>query len=211
MNSGNYDEARKQFEELRDYKDSSELIIDCIKGKYKCVDVGDIIEFGNYNGNNEWEILAKEDDKILVISKYAIEFKAYNDEYVDITWEKCTLRSWLNNEYLNSAFDSAEQSLVMNTKVTNVDNKEYGIPGGNDTTDKIFLLSIDETNKYFTSNNERKATLPSGTSCCWWLRSPGSTRVSAARVYTNGYITDKYAVDFKETAVRPALWINLEP
>ena len=159
----------------------------------------------------ENEILDKEDDKILVVSKYAIENKSYNDEYVDITWEKCTLRSWLNNEYLNSAFDSAEQSLIMNTKVTNADNKEYGNPGGNDTTDKIFLLSIDEANKYFTSNNERKATLPSGTSCCWWLRSPGSTRVSAARVYTNGYITDKYANDYFDTAVRPAMWINLEP
>lgn len=211
MNSGNYDEARKQFEELRDYKDSNELIIECIKGKYKHDEVGDIIEFGNYNGNNEWEILDKEDDKILVVSKYAIENKSYNDGYVDITWEKCTLRSWLNNEYLNSAFDSAEQSLIMNTKVTNADNKEYGNPGGNDTTDKIFLLSIDEANKYFTSNNERKATLPSGTSCCWWLRSPGSTRVSAARVYTNGYITDKYANDYFDTAVRPAMWINLEP
>lgn len=99
----------------------------------------------------------------------------------------------------------------MNTKVTNADNKEYGIPGGNDTTDKIFLLSIDEVNKYFPSNNERKATLPSGTSCCWWLRSPGSLRDSVARVYTVGVITDQFAVCDYETAVRPALWINLEP
>lgn len=115
------------------------------------------------------------------------------------------------NDVISKMFWKNLHTLFYTLKVTNADNKEYGIPGGNDTTDKIFLLSIDEVNKYFPSNNERKATLPSGTSCCWWLRSPGSLRDSVARVYTVGVITDQFAVCDYETAVRPALWINLEP
>lgn len=126
--------------------------------------------------------------------------------------EKCTLRSWLNNEYLNSAFDSAEQSLIMNTKVANADDREYGITGGNDTTDKVFLLSIDEVNKYFTSDYERKATFSSGTSCRWWLRSPGSNSLDAAVVRDHGsVVTSGAGVDLDGYAVRPAMRINLKP
>ncbi|MBP3696995.1 MAG: hypothetical protein J6J45_05560, partial [Clostridia bacterium] len=67
--------------------------------------VGDYITFGSYEQDNdlsngkepiEWLVLDKQDGKVLVISKYALDAKPYNDEYVDVTWETCTLRSWLN-------------------------------------------------------------------------------------------------------------------
>lgn len=216
MNNGKYEEAYKQFEELSGYKDSNKLK-KSIKGDYiKAVcsqaDVGDIIKFGNYNRNYEWEILAKEDDKVLIISKYAIEERPYNDDQEDITWRNCSIRSWLNNEYLNSAFDSTEQSFIMSTKVINADNKTYGTYGGNDTTDKIFLLSIKEAKKFFTSNGDREATLLDGTSCNWWLRSPGGVSDCAALVSQDGTV-DPFgiSVDGGICAFRPALWIALEP
>lgn len=223
MNSGEYEEACKQFEELDGYKDSNELKesakADYIKATCSQAEVGDIIEFGNDDEINEWEILAKEDNKVLIINYDLI--RIYNDEDgEDSTWENCTLRSWLNNEYLNSEFDSTEQSLIMNTKVTNADNEEYGTNGGNDTTDKIFLLSIDEAYKYFSSDRERKATL-SGNYYAWWLRSPGHDSRNPAYVTKDGTIeASGYEINIDSSgryinsgkrAVRPAMWINLEP
>lgn len=177
--------------------------------EYAEADVGDIIKFGKY----EWEILAKRDDKILVICKSIVEEKAYNNDKRSITWEKCTLRRWLNHEFFNSAFDSAEQYLIMNTIVTNADNKKTGTSGGDDTTDKIFLLSIDEVATYFPSENERKTTLPNGTAYrWWWLRSPGINGNYAAYVNEDGGVNmSGYIVDRDGYAVRPAMWINLKP
>lgn len=215
MNEKQYIEAYELFDTILYIKDSRELQssikTDYIKAIYSQADVGDIIKFGNYNGNDEWEILAKEDNKVLVISKYAICKRPYNDEYTYVTWENCTLRNWLNSEYLNSTFDTADQSLIMNTKVTNADNKEYDTPGGKDTTDKIFLLSIDEVEKYYSSNSKRVTTY-NGFSCDWWLRSPGLYGRLVARVRTSGSV-DTYgdAASNDTRAVRPALWINLEP
>lgn len=172
--------------------------------------VGDIVTFGNYNGNTEWEVLAKEDGKILLISKYAVETRPYNDEFTSVTWESCTLRAWLNNTYLTSAFSSYEQDLIMSTNVVNSDNAKYGTDGGKNTTDKVFLLSIDEVNKYFSSNIEREATLSDGMSGWWWLRSPGASSEFAADVFSDGSIHELGCdVNDAYEAVRPALWIDI--
>ena len=73
--------------------------------------VGDIIKFGNYFINDdttkepiEWRVLEVSNDKALLITKDAIDCKPYNYEMRNITWENCTLRQWLNNEFINQAF-----------------------------------------------------------------------------------------------------------
>lgn len=213
MNSGNYIEAYELFETLNGFKDSEELK----KSTYadyeweiiKASDIRDIVQFGNYNGNTEWIVLAKENGKILLVSKYAIEEKSYNATFVSVAWESCTLRSWLNGTYITSAFSGDEQALIMSTNVVNSDNA-YGTSGGNNTTDKVFLLSIDEVNKYFTSDSDRQVTLADGTSVWWWLRSPGSSSTLAARVSGDGSVYGSgYSVGTEGGAVRPALWIDI--
>jgi hypothetical protein len=118
--------------------------------------VGDTIpDFGGY----EWQVLAIEGGRALVITKDIIDLRAYNEEYVDTTWETSTLRAWLNADFYKNAFDTGEQAIIADTTVINDDNPDYGTDGGNDTTDKVFLLSIDEAKRYFISDQARIANL----------------------------------------------------
>lgn len=117
--------------------------------------VGDIIKFGHYeqDGNTangkeeiEWEVLKVESDRILVVSKYALDTKPYNTEYADVTWENCSLRNWLNDDFKNAAFSQEEQKKIPVVTITNDDNPYYGTEGGNNTEDQVFCLSATEIN-----------------------------------------------------------------
>ncbi len=194
--------------------------------------VGDYIEFGAYEQDNntsngkepiEWRVLEVEGNRALLISEKALDCVEYNKEWKTITWEDCTLREWLNNEFINEAFSSSEKSQIPTVKVEAEDNSEFGTEAGNDTEDKVFLLSIDEAEMYFDSDDERicKPTEYAVAnnadveedygSCWWWLRSPGFSQDSAAYVTTNGYVIESglYVYNYY-VAVRPALWVNLE-
>ena len=122
------------------------------------IEVGDIITFGKYeqDGNSsngkediEWQVLSVQNNKILVISQYALDVKPYNTTRTDVTWETCTLRKWLNNEFLNNAFLIDEQTHIPSVYLKNEDNLDYGVNGGNKTYDKIFCLSLEEAEKLF--------------------------------------------------------------
>ena len=197
--------------------------------------VGQTITFGAYEQDNntangkeaiEWIVLDVKDGKALVISKYALDCKQYNETYTSVTWETCPLRAWLNDDFLNSAFSAEEKAKIPTVTVSADKNPSYSTNPGNATQDQIFLLSITEANKYFSSNSERTCqptayakaqgvwTSSSGTSagnCWWWLRSPGSSRNLAADVSYDGFVYySGYYVNSSDYAVRPALWIDLE-
>ena len=196
------------------------------------LEVGDIITFGQYeqDGNTangaeaiEWQVLTVEKGKALVISKYGLETKRYNQKSVSVTWETCTLRKWLNGEFFNSAFTSEEKKLIQEVRVKDPDNAKYGTKGGNDTTDRIFLLSIEEVNQYFANNEARKCKPTTftknngaevfedvGGTTWWWLRSPGGSDRSAAAVAAGGHVNiSGHIVDYSGGSVRPAFWLNL--
>lgn len=234
MDEGNIVEAYESFVELGEYKDSKDkasVIYDEYKSeKLKNPKVGDYVFFGTYeqdndtsNGNEniEWLVLEVKDGKALVISKYALDCKPYNTEWDDVTWEKCSLRQWLNNDFLNSAFSEDEQKLIPTVTVTADENPDYDTDPGNDTKDKVFLLSITEVNKYFNSDSVRQCkstnyaeatgAYTKARNCLWWLRSPGFRQRSAAGVNVVGdVLEDGDTVDLVICAVRPALWINLD-
>ena len=114
------------------------------------------IKFGSYYQKNisikepiEWIVLDKQDGKALLLSKYILDCKCYNNDNIETAWEKSSLRYWLNNEFYNIAFSNEEQNKIQITNVINNNNIDYGTFGGNNTYDKIFCLSIDETRKYF--------------------------------------------------------------
>ena len=128
---------------------------------------GTTLTFGHYpqtkSGNDsteiEWLVLARKGQMALNISRYALNWKPYNTKATYITWEKCTLRTWLNGDFLNKAFTTAEQGAIVKSTV-----KAEKTPGyrtcpetspGNDTQDQVFLLSIKEANKYFTTDEAR--------------------------------------------------------
>ncbi|MDR2590760.1 MAG: DUF6273 domain-containing protein [Oscillospiraceae bacterium] len=165
----------------------------------------DIIEFGGY----DWLVLERSGTTALILSIDVIERRSYHTNGGDITWEFSSIRNYLNNEFLNN-FSLTDQNRILETNVINNDNPKYGTPGGNDTVDKIFLLSIDEALTFFEDNSTRVALNSNGEASWWWLRSPGAIGDYAARVdYVGG--VSIYDLDVViDTGVRPALWINLE-
>ena len=192
---------------------------------------GSIITLGHYEQDGssdgaeaiEWQVLAVENGRALVISRYGLDAKPYNDKKTSVTWETCSLRAWLNGEFYNSAFSSEEKGRIREVTLKNPDNAKYGTNGGKDTTDRIFLLSIDEVNKYFandaarqclpTTNAKNNGSFVSGVNAgitWWWLRSPGSGEGCAADVNADGkvYVIGSYVYN-TNGAVRPAFWLDL--
>lgn len=171
--------------------------------RYANVKAGDHIIFGTYeqdgdasNGMEpiEWLVLDEQDDKLLVISKYVLDIHPYNKESTDVTWETCTLRKWLNNDFLNTAFSSAEQTWIPTVTVPADKNSYCRTNPGNATQDKLFLLSIPEADKYFSSDRTKMSKPTTYVKkqiewreyytgyCYWWLRTPGSKQNSAAKM-----------------------------
>ena len=234
MNDGKYEEAMDAFRSLDGYKDSKDKFRELGIKTLKSASVGDTVFFGTYEQDNntstgkenvEWLILAKEGDKILVISDKSLDCQQYNASENDVTWNSCSLREWLNGTFFNAAFSMEEQALILDTNVSADKNPEYDTNSGSSTTDKIFLLSINEVNKYFGSDEARKCVptsyaeargayadndyLKNG-ACFWWLRSPGGCQNNAAIVITDGsvyFLGDR--VNDDDGAVRPAMWIDI--
>ena len=195
------------------------------------IKVGDYITFGHYpqtsEGNDntsiEWLVLDVQEDKALLISRYGLDGQQYHDTYEDTTWEKCSLRAWLNGTFINRAFTAEEQKYIMATNVDNGKNQgdrcypdTYG-KGGNNTQDKIFLLSYMEAwTSYLKNDDARKcdstdytikyidASLPIG---MWWLRSPGGQLTKASYISQEGYGGAGPVYDY--LIIRPALWVDL--
>ena len=187
--------------------------------------IGGIVNFGRYeqDGNEEngpeeieWIVLDVQDGKVLLLSKYGLEAKRYNKKKTDVTWETCTLRAWLNDDFLNKAFDAEEQSAILITEVDNSDAQGYSgwiTSGGNNTKDKIFLLSCAEISLYldakYMENDDGNNTASRRPSGWWWLRSPGGLQSDAAFVTGFGSLFYDSVLD-ASVVVRPAFWLNLE-
>ena len=153
----------------------------CSAGSCVAIAVGEKITFGNYEQDNNtsngkepisWIVLAKDSNKMLLISEKVLDKKPYNTTNISITWEKSTIRSWLNgygasyntvgtdftsSNFFNTAFTTAERAKIVSSSVPAHANPSYSTSPGNATTDKIFLLSITEANNYFATDAKRQA------------------------------------------------------
>ena len=201
------------------------------------VKVGDYVTFGHYEQDNdksngkepiEWLVLAKEGNKVLLISRYGLDEHCYHKNTPYPTWAKSDIRAWLNGTFLNAAFTAEEQAGIVTTTVSTPSYN--GHSGGADTQDRIWLLSREEAEEYFSGNASRKAVptafavaqgvsqfdgsdidcMLNGEGCCWWwLRSPGNGSNFASYVYGDGSLYN-YLVHSTSDAVRPAFWLNLD-
>ena len=235
INDRDYIKAYETFIKLDGYKDSKDKAISVYelykKEKIQNASVGDYVIFGSYEQDNdlengkediEWLVLDIKDDKALLISKYGLDCKPYNNTKTRTTWETSDIRDWLNSEFVDSAFTTDEVDMIPTITVFANPNPVYDTDPGNETQDKVFLLSIDEANKYFNSDTERgckpsEYALVNGAivnekngNCYWWLRSPGLYHLYIANVGTDGSV-DLYGRNYRadNSAVRPALWVNL--
>ena len=194
------------------------------------VQVGTRIQFGKYpqgaKGQVEplnWLMLGIERDRMLLITEKLIDHVKYNDNYESVVWETCTLRRWLNQDFLHAAFNESESARIAEVTLQNPDNPEYGTNGGRATRDKVFVLSIDEAAQYFLSASERTAYetacaftkrgfmdrfMLAGNTVNWWLRTPGLNNLLTVAVSGCGdIIPSGLTVSQNRVAVRPALWV----
>lgn len=195
-------------------------------GEDSSVEIGDYIKFGKYEQDNdlsngkediEWVVLDEQDGKLLVISRYELDSQVYHEtnQFIDVTWETCTLRSWLNNNFYNEAFTKEEQNSIQTTTVIAEDNPTYETDAGDDTQDKLFLLSISEVKNYIVTDAAKycwgtEYAEALGATGWWWLRTPGKSQSTAATVTMAGEII-YYGNNIFTTGngVRPAMWIEL--
>ena len=192
------------------------------------VKAGERLLFGQYpqgaNGEMaplEWRVLDVRGSKALLITEKLIDYVPYNKEYTGVTWESCSLRKWMNTDFVMKAFGTKKPPRVERSAIQNRDNQDYGTDGGNWTIDRIFALSIGEAEKLFSLSINRIGYTSvyahsKGHDCndhseYWWLRSPGGNSSSVAIVSFNGFVT-RVGVDVNDSgvAVRPALWLNLK-
>ena len=193
--------------------------------------VGDIVTFGVFeqdrntdNGSEpiEWRILTIGNGRALLLSQYVLDNLQYNEAKGDITWEDSTIRQWLNGEFYSDAFTSKEKKVIKTIKLDNSQDagnpKWIEILGGNDTKDKVFLLSYSEILAYFENNKSAISTATSYAhkrgadewftdACTWWLRSPGRVQYDGCYVTTKGQPDTSSARD--KRGIRPAIWVEL--
>lgn len=107
----------------------------------------------------KWRVLRKNENDVFLLADIALDNQKYNTDYTDITWETSSVRSWLNGydasvnqprtdysskNFINIAFTSAQRNAISTTNVVNANNLSAGTIGGNNTSDKVFLLSESE-------------------------------------------------------------------
>ena len=195
-------------------------LIPAIFGKNDSVFFGRYIQRENSTPEPiEWKVLERTNGRILVISKYVLDCRKYNRNYSGVTWETCSLRKWLNDTFINEAFNADEQTMIPSVTVSAGMNKIHGTSAGNCTTDRVFLLSITEANKYFTSDSARQSkgtayfdahskykTYNGG--CWWWLRTPGNNYNHSAGINAVGSVDYNGSAINGDGGVRPVLWID---
>ena len=215
----------------------------------KDINVGDVVIMGNYahqdsevlyedaDGNKydiwsipvKWLVLDKVDGKALLLALYNVDVIAFDEgKQENSTWETGTLRAWLNGEFRESAFNEKEQECMVETIVKTEANPVYGTEGGVESKDYIFVLSVEEAERYLQKNEERSTQIEPPVNkekidwsknipiadttdfYGWWLRTPGENEKRMAYVSGFGEIHLEGAlVGDSWTSVRPAIWIDL--
>jgi len=213
-----------------------------LKEKISSVEIGDRVRFGGH----DWSILDIQDGKALILSDKALSERRFRTsvprvvvEDPTITWETSSFRRYLNGTFYENTFTSDEKKLIVETKIVTNSNPWFGARGGNDTMDKIFLLSYEEVVKYFGDSGQldevpeqlpagrREAAyiddqynelrivknIETGLPSLWWLRSPGYS-LEAAHIRNDGRIY--MGMHYNEHlytifgGIRPALWLDLD-
>lgn len=208
--TGDYTEAIAMLEELEDYENSEDYLI---KAKLATIKVGDVITFGTIeqdnnfeNGNDpiEWTVLDVQDNRVLILSNYLLFGTDMSNDDEAPDWADCRVRIWLNNSFISN-FSETESSYIVDT--TNINNM------GDNTVDKLFILSADELDKYLPEGDARigkvteSAKTVLGNAHSWWLRSKdrdGDFHI----VNRSGEVKSSYF--FEDEGIRPAMWIRKE-
>ncbi|MCR5137085.1 MAG: leucine-rich repeat domain-containing protein [Oscillospiraceae bacterium] len=158
------------------------------------------------NQGTSWRVLDidRETETALLIAEKPICERAYDGKYKNTTWKASSLRAWLNGEFYEKHFSEEEKAAIVESELRNSDNPDNGTADGDNTRDKVFLLSIDEAMKYFQNDRDR------ATRSQWWLRSRSSHDLDTVIVGSDGRILYSGYHVSSSNGVRPALKIDLK-
>lgn len=197
----------------------------------KKIEEGQVIEMGGFY----WMVLnvVKSKGKALLLSKDCVSYGAYADTrynntedmstfgkivfkltggqeetYIDdVVWANSAIRSFLNTSFYNKFFSDEEKNRILKTNINTTGKRSNHTYGGEDTSDKLFLLSIEEFKKYMYPG-ESSIALYNGVNRGWWLRSPGIDNETVASIDIYGEIEmNKY--QFADLGIRPAMYIKI--
>lgn len=206
----------------------------------------------------KWRVLNANRSQVLLQADQILDNQQYNRdwdrEWIAVTWETCSMRSWLNgygaeqnlvkidyrdDNFLYDAFDYDQRQAIQITEVKNDDNIKHGTEGGENTKDRLFLLS--EKDMYGTEKalsygfaencnardegRRKKSSVYAKArgiwnsvgedytgNCFWWLRTPGYYAYDALSVTHNGSVNQNgygLATDHLTYGMCPALNLSL--
>lgn len=212
------------------YSELAELMEYKFYGKKKPKEVFDGIRFGSYYNKNglekepiEWIILDEDEEGLLLLSRRIIDVKPFHNDMMTFytLWFQSDIREWLNGEFLETAFTEEERERIFDTELETFNNPEFETWGGRDTTDKVFLLSIEEALHYLSPKQYQAKPTPyskakkietqrgMGGAAWWWLRSSG------CRSETHALACPDASIDycgilstFDDVGIRPAIWVE---
>jgi len=199
-----------------------------------------------------WRVIGLENGTACLMADRLLDCQPYNTADGPVSWETSTIRSWLNSYsaeendagidcrgkgFLDMAFSAEQLEASINTRVVNHSNKAYGTDCGNDTEDRVFLLSNEEVfssdiaarNGFYAGSGyddpakRFRSTMYAKCRGSWWssvngymgnsfwfMRTNGYTQESVTYICDFGYIYSRGTISTCEDAgVLPAIWIDL--
>lgn len=192
------DMAVKSYDKLGDYKESPSLKLEVEQKLLARAKKGQEIEFGEL----QWLVLEKTDTAICLAKYEAMNKTPFHNQAEEVTWETCSLRRYLNNEFLNKNFSEQEKTAILDTDVTIGENATYATKSGNTTKDKVFIMNEAEAKKYKKVLKEKRKNMR--------LRTPGRDLTSTTYIASQGTVIDYgFPVEKRDVCIRPVIWVRL--
>lgn len=161
----------------------------------------DIVRLDGFDGEDEWLVLAKEDNLWLLLSKYCQQSGVMTKES-NYSWETSEVRKFLNGSFLQRFTEKQRQSLVNGV---NTDSNEQ-------LSDLVFLLSEEEYNKYVSKIEPKQyAWKDPNIKLEWALRTGSGNRIYIVNKYGYANTTRVKTLYLGEMSfgIRPAVWIDV--
>lgn len=119
--------------------------------------IGSEVNFGTWNFEKDgtekpivWVVAEKNtnDKTLLLVSKYVIKNMQFGEDNQKSVWEDSKVRGWLNGTFYKNAFTQEEKEHIMTESVSAGDNPKYDNDKSAAVTDFVYILSIDEYEKF---------------------------------------------------------------
>ncbi|MGM9537334.1 MAG: DUF6273 domain-containing protein [Candidatus Onthomonas sp.] len=213
---GKYLQAYDKFRLISGYEDADDRLLDCVRGMLADLSPGDTITFGKLNVDEKakWVVLENDGTSVTMLGCFGLEH-SYHNASGAVTWKDCELRNWLNTEFIAETFHRNERSLLLYADLDNASSSVYETDGGDDTSDRVYLLSEAEAEKFssilFDKDENGKTLDPyKAEKLGWRLRTPGAAGDGTAFVNTSSKI-NRYGFEStsKQLMVRPVIQVSI--